>query len=113
MTKRGAITLGMKLEALFIWGRVICGRCGQVIETQADCQWDHVHQLALDGAHAASNLSAKHISCHAEKTAEDAYARAKVRRLTGANRPKRKKTWPSRPIKSRGFEKPNPRLSGA
>lgn len=51
--------------------------------------------------------------CHARKTngskatsaGSDKHAIAKVRRLRGENKPKPKRTWPSRDIPARPFEK--------
>jgi 5-methylcytosine-specific restriction endonuclease McrA len=112
--KRKAITNAMKLEALFIRGLVICAACKDPITDPKDCEWDHVHQLAMGGAHAADNISPKHCYCHKIKTKADARARAHVRRLTGANKPRVKKRIPAHVggIPSRPFRRPAAQQTG-
>jgi len=46
------------------------------------------------------NLRTRCTACHEEKTTKEAKVRAKIRRITGANKPK-----PKRQIQSRGFDK--------
>ena len=46
------------------------------------------------------NLRTRCPACHEEKTTKEAKVRAKIRRITGANKPK-----PKRKIQSRGFDK--------
>ncbi len=102
--KRPSIPLGLKLDCLFIHKMVICSLCKTPIEARTDCQFDHIHALHLDGPHVADNLRPVHIECHKRKSALEARGRKKVRAATGANKPKRKRTWASRPLQSRGFE---------
>ena len=61
---------------------------------------EHLVQLAIGGSNDLSNRSLWRIECTKPKDVKDAKVRAKIRRLTGANKEKK-----SRPIQSRGFDK--------
>jgi len=63
---------------------------------------DHVIQLWMGGADDVSNMHALCRACDAPKTAGDATARAKVKRLIRDADPETRKTS-KRPIRSRGF----------
>lgn len=100
MTARKGISLGMKLECLFIRRLILCSLCDEVIVSQSECQFDHIHAIHLDGPHCADNLRPVHIECHKRKSKGEARGRKKVRAATGANKPKIKKA-----IASAGFRK--------
>ena len=80
-----------------------CAECGEKIVGP----WiaDHVHQLATGGGNELDNFRPLDPRCNRKKNAADALARAKIRRHTGANKPKPKRIWPSGKIPSRGFPK--------
>ena len=112
MTERRAITLGMKLESLFLRRQVLCVECGEPIEP-GNCQWDHRHSLAQGGGHNAGNIGPVHYDpCHKSKSAKDERDLHHVDRLAKerAGQPKRKRvsrSIPKRagPIQSPGFPK--------
>ena len=128
MTSRRALTTLDKLKIMV--KQAICPDCGERLGALDNCEFDHLHQLAMGGADTLDNLRAKHVDCHARKTAKDASSRAKVRRITGQTKGRdksdrfaplptgadvyepedhvsraRKKQWPNRKLKSRGFER--------
>jgi len=129
MTRRALTTLD-KLKIMV--KQAVCPDCGEKLGALDNCEFDHLHQLAMGGSDTLDNLRAKHVDCHARKTAKDAASRAKVRRITGKTKggkkaerfaplptgadvyePEdhacvsraRKKQWPNRKLKSRGFER--------
>lgn len=128
MTRRALTTLD-KLKIMV--RQAVCPDCGERLGALADCEFDHLYQLAMGGEDTLDNLRAKHIDCHAKKTARDAAARGKVRRITGKNKAGKKadrfkplptgedvfeadghdmsrkgSTWPKgRKLQSRGFGK--------
>jgi len=113
MTDRKPISKAQKARVFLAYhGR--CARCCHKFEAGERVDYDHIVPCWLGGTNEDDNLRPLHFRCHLDRTKIDARDRAHVKRLNGTT-PKRKpkKTWPSRPIKSRGFEKPNPRLSGA
>lgn len=76
---------------------------------------DHIKALELGGSNDLTNLVALHPECHAVKTRRDIGMIAKARRITKREtegpKPAKLKSngaWPrsSRPIQSRGFDKP-------
>lgn len=81
MTTRRSLTTLDKLKIMV--RQAICPDCGEKLGALDDCEFDHIHQLAMGGADTPDNLRAKHVDCHAKKTARDAAARAKVKRITG------------------------------
>ena len=97
----------------------LCALCGLDF-SGFPIEYDHALALSLGGTDTLDNLRAVHAKCHDKKTngpggekrvtsaGSDAHARAKHRRLTGKNKPKVKRDWPSRPLESRGFEKRRP-----
>ena len=128
MTKRRALTTLDKLKIMV--KQAICPDCGEKLGALDNCEFDHLHQLAMGGADTLDNLRAKHVDCHARKTAKDAASRAKVRRITGQTKGRDKsdrfaplptgadvyepedhvsrapkKQWPNRKLQSRGFER--------
>lgn len=60
----------------------ICPDCGQPIRPGDGVEFDHETPLIDGGAHAESNLRAKHRKCHKLKTAREALERAESRRKT-------------------------------
>lgn len=80
MTTRRALTTLDKLKIMV--RQAVCPDCGERLGALDDCR-GHLHQLAMGGEDDLDNLRAKHIDCHAKKTARDAAARAKVKRITG------------------------------
>jgi len=130
MTARRALTTLDKLKIMV--RQAVCPDCGERLGALADCEFDHLHQLAMGGEDTLDNLRAKHVDCHAKKTARDAAARGKVRRITGKTKAGKKadrfkplpmgedvfeaedhasmsrkgSPWPKgRKLQSRGFEK--------
>lgn len=126
MTIRRALTTLDKLKIMV--RQAVCPDCGEKLGALDNCEFDHLHQLAMGGADTLDNLRAKHVDCHARKTAKDAASRAKVRRITGQTKGRDKsdrfaplptgadvyepedhvsrapkKQWPNRKLKSRGF----------
>ena len=79
MTARRKLTTLDKLKILV--RQATCPDCGGKLGALADCDFDHRHQLAMGGADDLENLTAIHRNCHKAKTARDAAARGKVRRL--------------------------------
>ena len=130
MTSRRALTTLDKLKIMV--KQAVCPDCGERLGTLDNCEFDHLHQLAMGGSDTLDNLRAKHVDCHARKTAKDAASRAKVRRITGQTKGRskadrfaplptgadvfepeddadtkraRKKPWPKQKMQSRGFER--------
>ena len=128
MTKRRALTTLDKLKIMV--KQAVCPDCGEKLGALDNCEFDHLHQLAMGGADTLDNLRAKHVDCHARKTAKDAASRGKVRRITGQTKGRDKsdrfaplptgadvyepedhvsrapkKQWPNRKLQSRGFER--------
>lgn len=112
MTDRRKLTTLDKLKIMV--RQAVCPSCGEKLGGLNDCQFDHEHQLAMDGPDTLDNLFAKHVQCHKVKTAKDAAARGKARRLTkdtaaftsrllakdaGEEKPQGK--WPTRKMQSR------------
>lgn len=81
MTTRRSLTTLDKLKIMV--RQAICPDCGEKLGALDDCELDHRHQLAMGGPDTLENIRAVHIDCHAKKTARDAAARAKVKRITG------------------------------
>lgn len=88
MTTRRKLTTLDKLKIMV--RQAVCPDCGGKLGALDNCEFDHRHQLAMGGADDLDNLRAKHIDCHAKKTARDAAARAKVKRITGKTKGGRK-----------------------
>ncbi len=57
-------------------------------------EYDHHYSLGLGGADETENMQPMTPEAHKGKTKHDVKAQAKVRHLTGANKPKRKYNWP-------------------
>jgi 5-methylcytosine-specific restriction endonuclease McrA len=80
------------------WARVMaaygfaCAACREPFSDGARVDIDHIWQRATGGPDAADNYRPLCTDCHSRKSARDANARAKIRRLTGVtgNGPKRK-----------------------
>jgi len=116
MTKRKALSYAQKraIAAAHDWqtvdGHDLIARNGQIVikETGVVVEFDHAYALALGGADEADNIRPMSPEAHNIKTngtkatsyGSDKHAIAKVRRLSGRNKAKRK-----RPIPSRGFDK--------
>lgn len=109
-----------------------CPLCGDRLGSLDGLHWDHVVPIALGGADHPDNLQAVHRACHDRKTrglpattaGSDIHAIAKVRRLRSdppggeefrrkllarepAEPTKRKRKWPTRPMKSRPRKSPS------
>lgn len=129
MTPRRKLTTLDRLKIMV--RQAICPECQKRLGSLADCEFDHQHQLAMDGNDDLDNLFAKHVNCHKAKTVRDAKARAKVRHIskkadrfkalpTGADvfveaaenhaRMRRKKPWPAQKLQSRPFPKREARV---
>jgi 5-methylcytosine-specific restriction endonuclease McrA len=87
--------------------RFICTKCGQLIVSGDDIQFDHIHADIFDGPHEYQNLRPIHIECHKKKTAQDIKDNSKIKRLTGQRKPKTKKIWPKGKMQSMPFDKAN------
>lgn len=94
--------------------RIPCFRCKEPIwlADASQAEREHVTPLALGGEDTPENCRFSHKECHNFQTngsratsyGSDKHAIAKVRRLSGANKPKRKHNWPKgRKIPSRKF----------
>lgn len=94
-TPRKAMTPARRRAALEAYGNR-CDDCGASLTTKVEI--DHRIQLWMGGPEARENLRPLCIPCHKIKTAADATARAKVKRIHGWAEPKA----PSR-LRSRGF----------
>lgn len=68
MTARPPLTERMKIDALLFGNDVRCMICNHRIFPTDLYDWDHIHALALGGAHYFKNLAPTHRLCHAEKT---------------------------------------------
>ena len=74
------------------------------LATGQPAEFDHIHALAMGGSNEDDNFRPMTPAEHKRKSREDTKARGKVRRVSGANKPKRTYNWPSRPFpKGRGF----------
>lgn len=111
---RHKLTVGELNTILLRQAICACG-CGELIAGRP-IQREHLVQLAMGGADTIDNIAMwleehskrKSFGSKATSAGSDAHARAKHRRLTGKNKPKVKRDWPSRPLQSRGFEKRRP-----
>jgi len=97
MTKRRPSTPSatMKLASLYALGQIKCALCGAVL-TADGTEWDHIAAVILDGPHEADNLRPLDADCHKRVTARLARDLGHIRRLTGANKPKRSRPIPAR-----------------
>lgn len=98
-----------------------CGKCGG----DGPFDIDHKHALALGGSDDDDNLWPLCEDCHRQKTSgthatsagSDINRVAKVKRIQkkwhGSDKPAAVKSWQSRPLQSRGFDKTlRKRMSG-
>lgn len=96
----------IRIDMLFSAGvRFVCPICKEDIQEGQDIQFDHIHADVHDGPHEYQNLRPLHKECHKIKTKADVQANAKVRRLTGQNKPKIKKRIPTRSFPPKGSVK--------
>ena len=88
-------------------GEPLCLEAGKVVllRTGETAEFDHAVQLALGGSDTDDNLRPVSPEFHKAKTKADSKARGKVRRLTGANKPKPKRPWPKRGFGWEGWRK--------
>lgn len=82
-----------------------CAISGKPFTAKEKPQFDHIVPLWLDGKNCEENLQAIHADPHKRKTAAEAAVRAK----SNATKDKHLglKDAPARPLKSRGFPKPD------
>lgn len=73
-----------------------CGICGEALEPDQDIQFDHVHADVFDGPHEYQNLRPVHAECHKKKTARDIKDNAKIKRILGETKTRRKRPIPQR-----------------
>lgn len=107
MFKRRSMTLALKREiaAFNGWrtpqGETVCIEKGEIVTLHdgVKLENDHEVQLALGGKDEIENMRPMTPAEHKHKSADDARARAKDRRLTGQNKPRPKRRFP----KGRGF----------
>jgi hypothetical protein len=64
--KRRKLTTLDKLKVMV--EQAICPQCGLRLGYASDCQFDHVHALALGGTDTLDNIVAVHKDCHRQKT---------------------------------------------
>jgi len=76
-----------------------------LLDTGETTEVDHAWQIATGGPDTDDNLRHMSSEAHADKSRDDAAVRGKIRRLSGANKPKRKYYWPSRPLGIPGLRK--------
>lgn len=95
-TPRRQMTVKRKLEVMVAHGR--CFLCGDKLAGLDDTEFDHVLPLDLGGADTTDNIAPVHAACHKAKTARDANAIAKGKRIRGET-----KQGPKRKILSRPF----------
>lgn len=100
MIKRKAITPAMKINCLLSRWFTPCGLCGQRLNAETKIEWDHIHALVHNGPHEYANLMPVHVECHKRKSAKDAAANYKVKRLQSPRKSKR-------PMKSNGRKLPS------
>jgi len=82
-----------------------CGICGHVVlPSEGNIQFDHHHAIVHDGPHEYQNLRPVHAECHKKKTKADVQANAKIKRLRGELKPRRKLKIPGRKLQSRPFK---------
>ena len=79
---------------------LICGICKCVLAAGQPIQFDHVHADVFDGPHEYQNLRPVHTDCHKKKTKADIQANAKIKRLTGKTKSRKKVKMPSRKLQS-------------
>jgi Restriction endonuclease len=82
-----------------------CHICGGEITTSDKWHLEHIKPLWLGGEDEEDNLAPAHTRCHAEKTAEEAGARAKSDRV-------RNKAWTGRTKARKGRPMPGGKDSG-
>jgi 5-methylcytosine-specific restriction endonuclease McrA len=76
-----------------------CPECGHPLLAGQAIQFDHHHADGMGGPHEYQNLRPIHYDpCHKKKTARDVGAQAKVRRITGQNKPRPKTKIANRPF---------------
>lgn len=80
-----------------------CHRRPVTLHDGRPVNFDHVHQLATGGTDTNDNVRPISEAGHKPKTKADNQTRAKIRRITGQNKPKVKAK-----IQGRGFDKPPP-----
>ena len=101
LTPRQKIAIATRRGFRGLDGAMLCLENGKVCDlaTGQPAEFDHVYQLALGGPDTDDNLRPISPAAHKDKSRDDAKIRAKVRRLTGANKQKPKRRFP----KGRGF----------
>lgn len=108
--KRQAVTDRMKIDSLVHWGKIVCTNCCIRFNKLSEVEWDHIHPLALGGAHDAPNIVPLCKPCHKLKTfgtkatscGSDIHEIAKAKRLANPKpsrhpMPKTHRKIPSRP----------------
>ena len=114
MTRR-RLTERQVLTVMLSQGAILpCYRCRIALtpEDALQAEREHLTPLALGGEDTPDNCRYSHRGCHKKQTngtaatsyGSDKHAIAKVRRLTGANKPKVKRAWPKRKIQSRSWK---------
>lgn len=103
--KRKPVTPAMRVKCLLSRHFTPCSGCGQRLNPEDRIEWDHIHALVHGGDHHYTNLRPLHYECHKPKTKADIQANAKIKRIRGERKPKVKRSWPTRKLLGRGFEK--------
>ena len=79
--------------AIFARANGVCHICGVAVKVGDAWEVEHIIPLALGGDDCGDNLAPAHLDCHARKTATDAAATARAKRLEayhiGADAPSR------------------------
>ena len=96
LTPRRKIEIAKRRGFRGLEGGMLSLENGKVCDlgTGQPAEFDHVYQLALGGTDDDDNLRPIPPAAHKDKSRGDAKIRAKVRRLTGANKAKPKYRWP-------------------
>ncbi len=85
-------------------GRCDCG-CDEPLDPFGEGVIDeHLTPLDFGGTNDLSNRALLRRPCAKAKTVGDNRMSKKINRIRGELKPKRKRTWSSRPLQSRGFE---------
>lgn len=100
MTTRHVLTTNGRLLVILRYAR--CPECGEGFSGLADVTWDHIGQLHFTEDNDLSNFRPIHrMSCDKVKTAKDAAARGKARRLSKEQEETRRRITEPTPRKPR------------
>lgn len=95
MTPRKGFTALQRLK-IFEANGGRCHICSRKIQIGERWDVEHKRPRALLGSDDAENLAPAHLECHAEKTAAEASAIAKVKRIRAKHIGASRRGWPSK-----------------